>query len=58
MTEAALTAERIMVPEPVVGHRYVLPFAPPMPPEFWGEVTYRFQGGKLVQAVVEEMLKP
>lgn len=41
-----------------VGHRFVLPFAPPMPTDFFGAVRYEFQGGKLISAVVEERLKP
>lgn len=39
-------------------HRYVLPFAPPMPPGFYGSVRFDFQDGKLVAAAVEEKLKP
>lgn len=41
-----------------IGHKHVLPFAPPMPPEFYGVVRFEFQGGKLISAVVEERLKP
>jgi hypothetical protein len=43
---------------PALGHRHVLPFAPPMPPGFYGAVRFEFQAGKLVSAVVEERLKP
>lgn len=51
------TLERLAVPV-VVGHRHVLPFAPPMPPDFYGSVSYQFQAGRLVTATVEEKLKP
>lgn len=38
--------------------RQVLEFAPPMPVGFWGDVVYRFQDGKLVNAEVRKTLKP
>lgn len=44
-------------PQPI-GHRYLLPLAPPVPPGFYGKVQYTFEAGKLVSAVVEERLKP
>lgn len=56
MNEVVMSAEKPV--EPVVGHRFVLNFAPPMPPGFYGAVVYRFEGGKLVRAEVEESLKP
>jgi hypothetical protein len=52
-------SEVIERPAPVVvGHRYVLPYAPPMPDGFYGSVTYQFQGGRVVLAVVEEKIRP
>lgn len=44
--------------QPSIGHRYLLPLAPPVPPGFYGKVQFVFEAGKLVAAVVEERLKP
>ncbi len=46
------------VSAPRVGHRYVNSYAPPMPESFWGKVAYAYQGGKLVNIVVEETFRP
>lgn len=51
-------ADTVCEPQPPVGHRYLLPFAPPVPPGFYGKIQYTFEAGKLVSALVEERLKP
>ena len=39
------------------GYRYLLKMAPPMPPDFYGEVRFTFRAGQFVLATVEETLK-
>lgn len=55
--DASLDSPSVPVPAAIVGHGYVLPFAPPMPEWFFGEVRYVFKRGALVSAVVEERVK-
>jgi hypothetical protein len=40
------------------GYKHLLDEAPIMPHDFWGRVTFVYQGGKLVNLSVEETIKP
>ena len=39
------------------GNKHVLEFVPPMPPAFWGSVTFNYQNGKLTAVEIKETVK-
>lgn len=45
-------------PAVAAGNKHLLGYAPLMPPDFWGRVSFVYQGGKLVNLSVEETIKP
>ena len=54
---AAPVAKAQAVLQAASSYRYLLALAPPVPPEFYGEVKFTYRAGQFVLATVEETLK-